>query len=142
MRATTILRTILALKCTRVLDVAFGAFGIIIDVAPTTRVARCSGCMCRARRMYDHRVRSWRHLDVAGMEVTLRYRQRRVDCRTCGVVVELVPWAEPGSVFTADFEDQVAYLAQISDRTTVSSMMRISWVTVGSIDLPGVFRTS
>ena len=133
MRATTILRTILALKCTRVLDVAFGAFGIIIDVAPTTRVARCSGCMCRARRMYDHRVRSWRHLDVAGMEVTLRYRQRRVDCRTCGVVVELVPWAEPGSVFTADFEDQVAYLAQISDRTTVSSMMRISWVTVGSI---------
>lgn len=67
------------------------------------------------------------------MEATLKYEQRRVDCRTCGVVVELVPWAASGSVFTADFEDQVAYLAQISDRTTGSSMMRISWVTVGSI---------
>jgi transposase len=133
MRATTILRSILALNCTRVTGVKLGAFGVEIEVAPTTRKAFCSGCQHRARRVHDRHVRKWRHLDFAGMEVTLVYRQRRVDCRTCGTLVELVPWAEPDSVFTRDFEDQVAYLAQVSDRTTVSSMMRIAWATVGSI---------
>jgi hypothetical protein len=29
-------------------------------------------------RIYDHRARNWRHLDVAGMEVTLRYYQRPI----------------------------------------------------------------
>jgi transposase len=68
------------------------------------------------------------------MEVTLRYRQRRVDCRRCaGVHAEFVPWAEPGSRFTRDFEDQAAYFAQVMDRTATSRMLRIAWRTVGQI---------
>jgi transposase len=67
------------------------------------------------------------------MEMTLRYVQRRVDCGKCGVCVELVPWADPGSRFTRDFEDQVAYLAQVADQTTVSNTMRVAWRTVGEI---------
>jgi len=133
MRSNSILRTVLGLKCTRVSGVKFGPFGIEIEVAPTTRTPFCSGCTHRARRVHDRDVRQWRHLDFGGMEVALVYRQRRVDCRTCGVRVELVPWAEPHSAFTRDFEDQVAYLAQVSDRTTVSSMMRIAWMTVGKV---------
>jgi transposase len=134
MRATSLLRTILAMNCTRVLRVTKEeGFGIVGEVAPTTRVPICSGCMCRVRCVHDRRRREWRHLDLAGMELTLVHDQRRVDCPRCGVRAELVPWAEPGSVFTRDFEDQVAYLAQIADRTTVSTLMRIAWVTVGSI---------
>jgi transposase len=67
------------------------------------------------------------------METTLVYELRRVDCRRCGVRAEMVPWAEVGSRFTRDFEDQVAYLAQVTDKTTVSTTMRISWKTVGRI---------
>lgn len=67
------------------------------------------------------------------METTLTYDSRRVDCRRCGVRAELVPWADPGSRFTRDFEDQTAYLAQVTDRTTVSTTMRIAWKTVGQI---------
>lgn len=68
------------------------------------------------------------------METTLVYEQRRVDCRRCQEVrVELVPWADANSAFTCDFEDQVAYLAQVCDRTAVSKQMRIAWVTVGNI---------
>jgi transposase len=134
MRATTILRNILALQSVRVTDVDFHVAGIEIAVAPTTRVPFCSGCGCRARRVYDRHERRWRHLDLAGMETTFVYELRRVDCRRChDVRVELVPWAEPGSVFTRDFEEQVAYLAQVTDRTTVSTQMRIAWVTVGAI---------
>jgi transposase len=67
------------------------------------------------------------------METTLVYDLRRLDCPRCGVRAELVRWADAGSRFTRDFEDQVAYFAQVSDRTTVSSTMRIAWKTVGQI---------
>lgn len=67
------------------------------------------------------------------MEVELRYALRRVDCPRCGVVVEMVPWADSRSGFTLDFEDHVAYLAQITDRSTVAATMRVAWRTVGAI---------
>jgi len=133
MRATTLLRTLLGLKHTRVTGVRFGPTGLEVEVKPTRRVPFCSGCMCRARRIYDHRRREWRHLDAGGMEVTLHYNLRRVNCRGCGVRAELVPWADPVSRFTRDFEDQVAYLAQVMDQTTVCNTMRIAWTTVGEI---------
>ena len=134
MRANTLLRTLLALKQTRVTGFEVTNWGLEVEVAPTTRVPYCSACMRRARHVYDHRSREWRHLDFAGMEVTLKYRQRRVACRHCGEVhAELVPWAEPGSRFTRDFEDQAAYFAQTMDRTTTSKMLRVAWRTVGQI---------
>jgi transposase len=49
------------------------------------------------------------------------------------VTTELVPWAEPRSRFTREFEDMTAYLAQRTDQTTVSAMQRIAWETVGGI---------
>jgi transposase len=134
MRCTTLLRRLLVLKQTRITGFEFGAFGLEIAVAPQTRVPYCSECMRRARRIYDHRRREWRHLDFGGMEVTLVYEQRRVECRRCGDIrAELVPWADPRSRFTRDFEDQAAYLAQVTDRTTVSKMLRIAWRTIGRI---------
>lgn len=133
MRATTLLRIMFVLKLTRVTRASTGPFGIVATVAPATRVPICSGCMCRARSAYDRDRREWRHLDASGMETTLLYDLRRVDCRRCGVRTELVPWADTGSRFTRDFEDHVAYLAQGTDRTTVATTMRIAWRTVGSI---------
>jgi len=67
------------------------------------------------------------------MLLHLRYDIRRVHCPTCGVKVERVPWAETSSWFTQPFEDHVGYLAQCCDKTTVSSMMRVAWDTVGAI---------
>ena len=133
MRVTSLLRSLLGMKHTRVLGARFGPSSLHVDVAPTTRLPRCSGCGCTRRRVYDRRARTWRHLDFGGMEVTLRYDLRRVDCGRCGKVAEMVPWAEHDSRFTRDFEDHVAYLAQRTDQTTVSNSMRIAWRTVGSI---------
>lgn len=133
MRATTLLRSVLGLKDTRITGVHLGPAGVVVAVAPRARVPHCSGCYYRTRGVYDRAARRWRHLDFAGMAVTLVYEQRRVDCRRCGVRVELVPWAEPGSRFTRDFEDQAAYLAQVVDRTAASRMMRVAWKTIGEI---------
>ena len=133
MRATTLLATLLGMKHTRVEAVAFDDEGVVADVAPTTSIPRCSGCGYRVREVHDSRKRNWRHLDLAGMRLMLRYKLRRVKCLRCGVIVELVPWAEPGSWFTQDFEEHVAYLAQTTDKTTVVNMMRVAWRTVGDI---------
>jgi transposase len=121
------------MKHTRVEAVAFDEEGVVADVAPTTTIPRCSGCFCRVEKGYDARKRSWRHLDLAGMRLMLRYELRRVNCPRCGVTVELVPWAELGSWFTRDFEEHTAYLTQTTDKTTVVNMMRVAWRTVGEI---------
>ena len=134
MRATTILSRVLGLKQTKVQGFEFADDGLVIDVAPTTRVPICSGCCKRVHAVHDaYEGRRWRHLDVAGLRLWLRYTIRRPRCPRCGVTVELVPWAEPQSWFTYEFEQHVAYLAQRADKTTLSDMMRIGWATVGSI---------
>lgn len=134
MRATSLLRTILTLKSTRVLGFELDEMGLVVDVAPSWRKPRCSGCGKR-RAGYDtpERPALWRHLDLAGMQVSLRYCRRRADCASCGVLVEEVPWAPAGSSFTYAFEDTVGYLTQRTDKTTVSALMRIAWRTVGRI---------
>ncbi len=133
MRLTKLLRILLGLEETRVRDASFDDVGLVIDVAPSWRRPRCSECG-RTCPGYDRtRDRRWRHLDVAGMQFHLRYDTRRVKCPTCGVKIERLPWAEPGSWFTRPFEDHVGYLAQRSDKTTISSMMRVAWDTVGAI---------
>ena len=133
MRATTLLARIIDIKYTRIVDAHFEEDGLRVDVAPTTRLARCSGCGKVVDGVYDSRERRWRHLDVAGMVTSLCYRQRRVDCPRCGVVVEMVPWAETSSWFTRDFEQTAAYLAQHAAKSVVVEMMRVAWTTVGSI---------
>lgn len=134
MRATTLLGQIFGLKKTRILGVQFDDLGLVVEVAPTTRVPYCSSCGRRVRSVRDrYENRRWRHLDLASLRVWLRYTIRRVNCPQCGVVVELVPWAENQSWFTYEFEEQVAYLAQRTDKTTLSRLMRTSWHTIGAI---------
>ena len=133
MRAASLLTQVLQLKQTRVHAVSFEKDGLVADVAPTTRVPRCAGCGCKARRVKDQRVRTWRHLDLAGMALRLRYALRRVICRLCGVTVERVPWAGHDTGFTLPFEQQVGWLTQRNDRTSVSTLMRVAWKTVGRI---------
>lgn len=134
MRTTTLPHKLLGLNSTRVLDVSFDDESLVVDVAPTWNRARCSECGRKGPGYDRDQGRRWRHLDVAGMKLVLRYDIRRVSCPKCQAVkVERVPWAETSSWFTRPFEDHVAYLAQRCDQTTVSATMRIGWETVGAI---------
>lgn len=133
MRATTLLALVLGVKHTRVRDVTATVDGVVADVALTTRLPRCSGCGCRARRVYDRRTRSWRHLDLAGVRLTLRAIIRRVRCARCGVRTELVPWAPHGVWFTYAFADAVAYLARYIDFATVATLARTTRRSVAAL---------
>ena len=134
LRPTTLLRVLLSIQYLLVREFNFTDSGLVIEVAPSWRIARCGECGAQSRSVHDRRDRSWRHLDLAGMTVDLRYAIRRVHCAKCdGVKTEQVPWATPGSNFTLAFEERVAWLAQQCSQTAVSKLMRVVWRTVGSI---------
>lgn len=57
----------------------------------------------------------------------------RVACAEHGVVVAQVPWAEPGSRFTRDFEMERAWLTAVASRKTLGGFLRIAWRTAGDI---------
>jgi len=132
-RITTVFRKLLGVMEMLVSSVAFEEVGLVIDVGPRWRRARCCECG-RPGPTYDRSpLRRWRHLALGRSVFWLQYAPRRVDCRTCGVRVEQVPWAAWGSRFTLEFEEMVAYLAQRMDRTAVRKQLGINWRTVGSI---------
>ena len=134
MRLTTLLRRLLGVTQMYVKEVQLAASGpLAVSVEPSWRRSRCGACGQRAPRYDRQPVRSWRHLSWGRLPALLRYAPWRVSCRRCGVKVERVPWANGGSVFTSDFEELAAYLAQVTDRTAASRLLGISWVTVGRI---------
>jgi transposase len=49
------------------------------------------------------------------------------------VITAAVPWARHGAAHTRFFDDQVAWLAAACSKTTITSLMRISWRTAGTI---------
>lgn len=133
MRVTTVLRKLLGCRDLVVTGASFEEEGLVIDVGPRWRRSRCGGCG-RRRSRYDRSPRRlWQHLALGRVRFWFRYAPWRVDCEVCGVIAERVPWAEPGSRFTRDFEEMTAYLAQRMDKTAVRKQMGINWRTVGSI---------
>lgn len=115
------------------LGVSVHAGSIRAEVKPAWRRPRCSGCGETRRGGAVATVRrSWRHLDLCGVQLELVYDIRRLYCPSCGTVVEAVPWASsPRGRFTDEFDELVAFLAQHSDKTTVQRLMRIAWRSVG-----------
>ena len=133
MRTTTLLRRLIGVMSLYVEGMSLSPEGLVVDVRPTWRRARCGQCGRKASRYDRAGERRWRHLSWGGMRIWLRYNPWRTRCRRCGVKVERVPWAEPGSRFTYDAEELIAYLAQITDKTTVQRLMGIAWRTVGVV---------
>ena len=133
MRATTVLRRVLGVSRTSVTGVEIEEKGLVVEVEPGNGRPRCGGCGKRAPGYDRVEGRDWRHLGIGSVRIWLRYAPRRVECGACGVRVERVPWAAPGSLFTLAFEEMVAYLAQGTDQTKVTKLMGIAWQTVGSI---------
>ena len=134
MRATTLFRKLLAVTSMLVVWVRLEDRAVVFGVRPRWRRPRCGQCGQRAPG-YDQRgPRRWRALSFGSFRIHLEYSPRRVDCADCGGVrVEQVPWAAHTSWFTRDFEELVAYLAQVTDKTSVCNLMGIAWDTVTNI---------
>jgi transposase len=117
MRIITLFNRLLSGKGFWVRSVRFEQGEIHVGIVSRRRVARCVGCGRIARRVHDHKKRVWRHLAILAARTLIEADVRRVRCRRCGVRTELVGWARTGSLFTRDFEDQVAGLTRVTDKT-------------------------
>jgi transposase len=107
-----------------------------IEVAVVPREgskARCSGCG-RACPTYDHaeRPRVWLMPPVFKFALALIYTMRRVNCRTCGVVVEKVPWGTGKHGLCDGFRLFLAHWARKLSWEEVSVSFKVSWTDVYS----------
>jgi transposase len=100
---------------------------------------RCPGCdaVCPG---YDTRERRWRHLDTMQYRTLLIAQVPRVSCGQHGVVQVAVPWAEPGSRFTALFEGLVIDWLLEASFAAVARKLRLSWDEVAGIQERAVRR--
>ena len=108
---------------------------IVIDVANYKKDQCCCPICGKKAPKYDlgRNKGLWRALDMSSTKVYLRADTHRVECPDHGVHTQKVSWARPGSRFTYNFEEIVAWLSLNLPRTAVAEYMRISWNTVGPI---------
>ncbi len=102
---------------------------VVFDDDGTWSCPECSS----AATHHDTRRRSWRHLDTCQFKTILSADVPRVRCPEHGVLQLRVPWAEPGSRFTALFEGvAIAWLKEASI-SAVGRMMDLTWDQVDGI---------
>jgi transposase len=107
-----------------------------IEVAVIPRAGskpRCSGCggFCTT---YDHadKPRVWQMPPLFKFAMALVCTMRRVDCSTCGVVVEKVPWATGKYGLCDGFRLFLAHWARKLSWEDVALSFKVSWADVYS----------
>jgi len=90
----------------------------------------CSQCGQPAP-VYDHLpMRDWLHVPLWNIPVRMFYAPRRVDCPTCGITVEAMPWNEGKRPYT---KAMMIFLAQWARRLSwreVATVFGVSWDAV------------
>ncbi len=90
----------------------------------------CSGCG-KPGPGYDRLpTRRYEYVPLWAISVFLLYAPRRVDCRSCGVKVERVPWAQGKSRTTISYQRFLAAWAKRLSWQEVADVFRTSWQTV------------
>ncbi len=90
-------------------------------------LATCSGCGCRCSGYDALPARHFDFIPLWLIPVVLIYSMRRVNCPTCGVKVERVPWVEGKSRLTIDYQWFLAGWARRMSWKEVSECFRVSW---------------
>jgi len=91
----------------------------------------CSGCGEKAPGYDQSRTpRRFEFVPMWMISVVFLYCMRRVNCPTCGVKVERVPWAEGKSPLTTEYKWFLARWARRMSWKEVSEAFRVSWDSV------------
>lgn len=90
----------------------------------------CSGCGKPARGYDTLSARSFEFIPVWGFAVVLLYSMRRVECRACGVKVELVPWGIGKHTLTQAYMLYLAHWARKLSWQETARSFHTSWEKV------------
>ncbi len=101
-----------------------GSIEIEVACAETTW-----GCPACGQRMHIHawEQRRWRHLDSCQYKTMLVADVPRVKCDQHGTQTVKLPWAEPGSRFTAWFERLAIDVLRECSTAAACDILRITW---------------
>ena len=104
---------------------------IEIEVRPRLgSPARCSGCAKPAPGYDQLPQRRFEFIPVWGFAVELLYRMRRVQCGSCGVKVEQVPWAAGKHTLTRAYRLHLPHWARKLSWQETARSFRTSWEKV------------
>jgi transposase len=133
-RVGTAFNKMLAIPGATVATVSFTPEGVVVGLRPRASKLRCPVCGLTTGASYDRRLRRWRHLDLGACRLMLEAEIRRLHCSRCErVLTEEVPWARASARHTRDFDDVVAWLAQRTDKTSITKLLHVSWEAVAAI---------
>jgi len=119
-------------------DLGVGEVHVTVALPANTRWV-CPECHAAAP-IHDHQDRSWRHLDTCQFHTIVHARVPRLKCPTHGIRQLKVPWAEPGSQFTALFEALAIDWLKQASVSAVAKHLRISWSETAGIQSRAVKR--
>lgn len=121
-------------------DVRPKAEEVTVTIAARADVPHaCPSCGKRCPG-YDTRRRSWRHLDTCQFKTIVVADIPRVECSEHGVLQIGVPWAEPGSGFTALMESLIIDWLLEASILAVSRCMRLTWDEIDGVKQRAVKR--
>lgn len=96
-------------------------------VARTNSHPSCSGCGLPGPGYDTLPPRTFEFIPLWGIAVFFVYALRRVDCRSCGVKVERVPWAEGKQTLTTAYMQFLAAWARRLSWKETAAVFRTSW---------------
>lgn len=104
---------------------------VTVCVEPAHAWGYCSTCGAACKHLRGTlKRRRWRHLDLCLYPAYIESPLRRVECRRCGLRVEAVPWARPGSRFSHELEDAMLRMARDSSFLAVATHFKVGWKVV------------
>lgn len=112
-------------------DAAASDKTLLIDVRPRRgSQGYCAGCGKRSRTYDTMKARRFQFVPLWGILVFFIYAMRRIDCKPCGVTVEMVPWADGKKRITKSFGWFLAAWAKRLSWKDTAEAFQTSWDTV------------
>ena len=90
----------------------------------------CSGCGKRGNTYDSLKPRSFEHVPIYAIAVMFHYSMRRVDCKRCGVKVEMVPWGDGKNQLTNSYRWFLSTWAKRMSWQEVATVFHTSWDSV------------
>ena len=110
---------------------ASGSLSLLVHLREHGRSRPICSCCMRKRRGYDRLPeRRFEFVPLWNIPVWFAYAPRRVECPSCGVVVEAMPWATGKSPITTTYAWFLASWAKVLSWTETARRFGTSWHVV------------
>jgi len=127
----SIVRKTLGLKRHCVKKVLEDEQNLVVYLIPDNRFKLiCSCCNAKGPGYDTLKERRWKHVPLWGIPVILVYAPRRVECVSCGVKVEAIPWTQGKSPLSLPLSMVLATWARLVAWKVVGQLFGFHWNTV------------